>query len=142
MVVLKFGMGAEHEDKKSTMDVYDAMNHGEHSGGISTMECSSRNDPILFPDARTQFNVVEHPMESEQDVEINGACEEGDTTDDDEECTFLFQGEMDPMTFVEEDNASELQPYQRLEQMQNDYEILAAKKRHTLDREIWYVIYF
>ncbi|XP_075484066.1 uncharacterized protein LOC142524154 isoform X3 [Primulina tabacum] len=134
-------MGAEHEDKKSTVDAYDARNHGEGSGGISTMDCSSINNPILFPDTSMQFNVVENPMESEleseQDVEINETCEEGDSTDDDdEECTFLFQGEMDPMTFVEEDNASELQPYQRLEQIQNDYEILAAKKRRTLDHEI------
>ncbi|KZV26794.1 general transcription factor 3C polypeptide 3 [Dorcoceras hygrometricum] len=87
-----------------------------------------------------QFNVAEDPieieLESEQDVETNEACEEGETTDDDEECTLLFQGEMDPITFVEEDNTSELQPYQRLEQMQNDYEILAAKKRRILDREI------
>ncbi|XP_073159361.1 uncharacterized protein [Henckelia pumila] len=74
---------------------------------------------------------------NEQDVEVNEACEEGETTDDDEEGTFLFQGETNPITFVEEDNASELQPYQRLEQMKNDYEILADKKRCTLDREIW-----
>ncbi|CAA3015048.1 general transcription factor 3C polypeptide 3 isoform X1 [Olea europaea subsp. europaea] len=61
------------------------------------------------------------------DGENNGASEE----EDEQEYGFRFQGEMNPLAFVEEHDAAGLQPYERFEQVQYHYEALAAKKHNT-----------
>ncbi|KAL8471983.1 hypothetical protein ACS0TY_029281 [Phlomoides rotata] len=88
----------------------------------------------------------EHPLTLEPESELNVGqdelCEEdgrsgegsdeGETEGEIEEYEFQFEGEMDPLSFAEEEDASGLQPYERFEQIEHDYEALAAKKRPAL----------
>ncbi|KAG8386514.1 hypothetical protein BUALT_Bualt03G0156400 [Buddleja alternifolia] len=112
------------------------------------------SDDSLLPGAATTivvFDAVEHPLELELQSEQNNLGEEDDEEDDDgdnsdvseeegetegegEEAVyeFQFQKEMDPLSFAEEEDASGLQPYERFERIQHNYEVLAAKMRPTL----------
>ncbi|CAI9786714.1 unnamed protein product [Fraxinus pennsylvanica] len=63
----------------------------------------------------------------DDDGENNGASEDEEEQGD----GFRFQGEMNPLAFVEEHDAAGLQPYERFEQIQYHYEALAAKKRNS-----------
>ncbi|KAM7469820.1 hypothetical protein LguiA_008003 [Lonicera macranthoides] len=73
------------------------------------------------------------------DTNDNGAnaeesdAEEEEEDDEDEGGTykFRFEGDMNPLDFIEDD-AFGVQPYQRFERLEHEYEALAAKKRKAL----------
>jgi len=61
--------------------------------------------------------------EAEAEAEIEGEAE------DEDEYSLLFEGEMDPLRFAEEDENGKL-PYEQFQRL--EYEALAARKRKTL----------
>jgi hypothetical protein len=63
--------------------------------------------------------------EEEEQVHQEGEME----VEDDDEDTLLFQGEMDPWRFAEEDENGQL-PYEQFQRL--EYETLAARKRKHL----------
>jgi hypothetical protein len=63
--------------------------------------------------------------EEEEQVHQEGEME----VEDDDEDTLLFQGEMDPLRFAEEDENGQL-PYEQFQRL--EYETLAARKRKHL----------
>ncbi|KAI3767540.1 hypothetical protein L2E82_17738 [Cichorium intybus] len=65
-----------------------------------------------------------------QEEDSNAEEDEDDDDDEDEEDTYTlrFEGDTDPLSLTEVD-AFGVQPYERLERMENEYEALAAKKR-------------
>ncbi|PIN06618.1 hypothetical protein CDL12_20824, partial [Handroanthus impetiginosus] len=115
----------------------------EHGGASPTMDENTSNN-YSIPEAVVEFDAVEHPLELEIETELNSGEDEeheeedGDNSEGSEEeeeeaeYKFQFQGEMDPLAFAEEEDASGLQPYERFEWLQNHYEVLAAKKRPAL----------
>lgn len=128
----------------------------DHGGAIPTTE-SDRNTSsnCLALEATVVFDAVEHPLELEPESELNvGEDEEheenGETsevsdegeTDGEDEYNFQFQGEMDPLSFAEEEDASGLQPYERFERIQHHYEVLAAKKRPALQNNQRYAFIY
>lgn len=80
------------------------------------------------------LGVSEREEEDEQGLqllEVGGEAEaevEGEAEDEDE-YSLLFEGEMDPLRFAEEDENGKL-PYEQFQRL--EYEALAARKRKTL----------
>ncbi|KAL0313844.1 UNVERIFIED_CONTAM: hypothetical protein Sangu_2228800 [Sesamum angustifolium] len=119
---------------------------GEHGGATPTMDANPGNNYVI-PGATVEFDAVEHPQELELESELNlgedekheedgdnsEVSEEGDTDGEEAEYRFQFQGEMDPLSFAEEEDASGLLPYERFERIEQHYEVLAAKKRPALE---------
>ncbi|KAK6160873.1 hypothetical protein DH2020_004254 [Rehmannia glutinosa] len=109
----------------------------ELGGATPTTDMNSSNS-CSIPGERVIFDAVEHPLELELDSELGlqedeQHEEDGDNSEvseeEEAEYTFQFQGEMDPLSFAEEEDASGLHPYERFERIQHHYEVLAAKKR-------------
>ncbi|EPS71182.1 hypothetical protein M569_03577, partial [Genlisea aurea] len=66
--------------------------------------------------------------EQEEDGDDVGVSDDGEA-----EYEFRFRGEMDPLSFAEDEDASGLQPYERFEWMQHHYEEeMATKQRPPL----------
>ncbi|XP_051148860.1 uncharacterized protein LOC127263720 [Andrographis paniculata] len=114
------------------------------------MADGSPSDDYSVPSKTVEFDAVEHPLELEHHSEVNlgdgvEQDEDGYGSDDSEskgegegegeaEYMFQFQGDMDPLSFAEEQDAPGLLPYQRFERLHNQYEVLAAKKRPALQQ--------
>ncbi|XP_011100078.1 general transcription factor 3C polypeptide 3 isoform X1 [Sesamum indicum] len=119
---------------------------GEHGGATPTPDANPSNNYVI-PGATVEFDAVEHPQELELESELNlgegekheedgdnsEVSEEGDTDGEEAEYRFQFQGEMDPLSFAEEEDASGLLPYERFERIEQHYEVLASKKRPALE---------
>ncbi|KAI3465484.1 hypothetical protein Pfo_022147 [Paulownia fortunei] len=120
----------------------------EHGGATPTTDRNT-SDSCLIPGVTVVFDAVEHPLELEIESELNlpedeeheedgdnseVSEEEEETEGEEAEYKFQFQGEMDPLSFAEEEDASGLQPYERFERIQHHYEVLAAKKRPALQK--------
>ncbi|CAA0806010.1 tetratricopeptide repeat (TPR)-containing protein [Striga hermonthica] len=118
----------------------------ERGAAIPKMDRNT-SDSRLVPEETLMFDASEHPQELElesglnlqeddedkRDADYSEASEEEEEEetecDDKSEYKFQFQGEMDPLSFAEEEDASGLQPYERFERIEYDYEVLAVKKR-------------
>ncbi|GER54884.1 tetratricopeptide repeat (TPR)-containing protein [Striga asiatica] len=117
----------------------------EHGDAIPKMD-SNTSDSRLVPEETLIFDASEHPQELEHESGLNlqeededkGDADYSEASEEEEEETelddkseykFQFQGEMDPLSFAEEKDASGLQPYERFERIEYDYEVLAVKKR-------------
>lgn len=80
---------------------------------------------------RREDNGAEAEAEEGEDEEADGDDdddEEDEEEEDGETYKLRFEGEMNPLAFVEDD-AFGVQPYQQFERLENEYEALAAKKR-------------
>ncbi|KAL9171749.1 hypothetical protein ABFS82_03G001400 [Erythranthe guttata] len=118
------------------------VEHGGANPPIDGNTNNNNNNNCSIPGETIVFDAVEHPMELELESELNlqEDEEDGDNSDVSEEgeavYEFQFEGEMDPLSFAEEEDSSGLQPYERFEQIQHHYEFLAAtaKKRPTLHK--------
>lgn len=95
----------------------------------------------------------EHPVTLEPESKLNDelreedggsgeGSDEGETEGEHEEYEFQFEGEMDPLSFAEEEDASGLQPYERFERIEHHYEALAAKKRPALHNSQRHAVIF
>ncbi|XP_058200798.1 uncharacterized protein LOC131315640 isoform X2 [Rhododendron vialii] len=78
--------------------------------------------------------VQDDQEQKEGDEDDNGEYE--DETDDEEEdgdgaCAFRFEGEMDPLAFLEDDTFG-VQPYQQFERLEHKHGALAERKRKSL----------
>ncbi|XAR55675.1 hypothetical protein NMG60_11035825 [Bertholletia excelsa] len=89
-------------------------------------------------DHTIEFGDAIQAESEEQQVEEEEGEEEGAEDDDDDDndeendaYTFRFEGEMDPLTFAEDD-ALGVEPYQQFERLEHEYEALAEKKRKAL----------
>ncbi|GFQ00253.1 general transcription factor 3c polypeptide 3 [Phtheirospermum japonicum] len=123
----------------------------ENSIPIPTTDTNVTNNHSV-PGEIVVFDAAEHPQElelesdpnlqdgeddEEEDAENSGVSEEEEETEGIEaEYKFQFQGEMDPLSFAEEEDASGLQPYERFERIEHHYEVLAAKKRPALQESL------
>lgn len=122
----------------------------ENDGPVPALDRDTSNSSI--PGATVVFDALEHPRELELELESNlhedeehgedgdnsEVSEEGEAEGEETVYKFQFEGEMDPLSFGEEEDSSGMQPYERFEQMQHDYEVLAAKKRPALQKSVRY----
>lgn len=99
---------------------------------METRRNSSNTDSVVAFDEHVEpeskLNVREDEL-CEEDGGSGEGSDEGETEGEIEEYEFQFEGEMDPLSFAEEEDASGLQPYERFERIEHHYEALAAKKR-------------
>ena len=64
------------------------------------------------------------------EVEVEAEAEaDGEAEEEEDEYSLLFEGEMDPLRFAEEDENGKL-PYEQFQRL--EYEALAARKRKNL----------
>lgn len=70
----------------------------------------------------------------EQDAETSEVSEDGESEREDE-YNFQFDGEMDPLSFVEGEDTSSLPLYEVFQRIEDQYKALAAKKRPAPDNE-------
>lgn len=64
----------------------------------------------------------------EEDGEASEVSEEGESEREDE-YNFQFEGEMDPLSFVEKEDTSGLPLYEVFQRIEDQYKALSAKKR-------------
>jgi hypothetical protein len=76
------------------------------------------------------LGVSEREEEDEQGLpEVEVEAEAEGEAEDEDEYSLLFEGEMDPLRFAEEDENGKL-PYEQFQRL--EYEALAARKRKNL----------
>ncbi|KAL3830373.1 hypothetical protein ACJIZ3_019175 [Penstemon smallii] len=98
-----------------------------NSSQLTPLEFDANENP---PELEDQH---EEEEEEEEEVEDDDDSDEASEEEEDGEYKFQFHGEMDPLAFAEEEDASGLQPYQRFERLeQQQYEVLAARKRRKI----------
>ncbi|KAM7474094.1 hypothetical protein LguiB_021337 [Lonicera macranthoides] len=106
-------------------------------GGVEDREADDSVSTVVIV---AESTVKERDQRDNNDTNDNGANaeesdaeEEEDDEDEDEGGTykFRFEGDMNPLDFIEDD-AFGVQPYQRFERLEHEYEALAAKKRKAL----------
>ncbi|KAL3639844.1 hypothetical protein CASFOL_014812 [Castilleja foliolosa] len=123
----------------------------EQSNTVPTTDINATNNHLVSGEIVT-FDEAEYPQELELESDPNLQEDEDDEEDDEEnsgvseveeetevveaEYKFQFRGEMDPLSFAEEEDASGLQPYERFERIEHHYEVLAAKKRPALQESL------
>ncbi|XP_052201303.1 uncharacterized protein LOC127807472 [Diospyros lotus] len=107
---------------------------GEGHNNLDSSPTSPRSNEI-GDDGRMELNGTSRKDKAQQQEEEEDECEE-DCVDEedgirDDTYTFRFDGNMDPLTFAEDD-AFGVQPYQQFERLEHEYEALAEKKRKAL----------
>lgn len=68
----------------------------------------------------------------EQDAETSEVSEDGESEREDE-YNFQFEGEMDPLSFVDGEDTSSVPLYEVFQRIEDQYKALAAKKRPAPD---------
>ena len=78
----------------------------------------------------TNQTTLYSPLQLEAEDEY-GDDEEEEEEEDDMSYKMRFEGEMDPLDFIEND-ASAVDKYHQFQRIENEYEALAARKRKSL----------
>lgn len=116
------------------------IKHNDNNIPIGGGEDREADDSVFTAVIVADSTAKELDQRDNSDINDNGANaeesdaeEEEDDEDEDEAGTykFRFEGDMNPLDFIEDD-AFGVQPYQRFERLEHEYEALAAKKRKAL----------
>lgn len=102
------------------------MDHDEEDGeyGIGILDLEGGEGDNLGVSEREEDNEQGLP-----EVEVGAEAEPEGEAEDEDEYSLLFEGEMDPLRFAEEDENGKL-PYEQFQRL--EYEALAARKRKNL----------
>lgn len=72
-------------------------------------------------------------LDGEDDyADDDGDEEEEEEEEEDTNYKMRFDGEMDPLDFIENDAVDAVEKYHQFQRIENEYEALAAKKRKSL----------
>lgn len=111
----------------------------DHSSGTPPVaaEAAEReentNDSCSAPDMEMELNLREDEGK-EEDGETSDVSEDGESEREDD-YNFQFEGEMDPLSFVEGGDTSSMPLYEVFQRIEDQYKALAAKKRPAPDNE-------
>lgn len=111
------------------------------------MEVQSSGTPPSAGKACSALDMIEEldlreDEGKEEDGETTEVSEDGES-EREEDYNFQFEGEMDPLSFVEGEDSSRVPLYEVFQQIEDQYKALAAKKRPAPhENDMYFVAFF